>query len=376
MQFVRMFGTILVKEEAMRKHLICLLSIALILGGVSMSHAYSYPPTDVRAMGMGGAYVAAGSGVASVNFNPALIRQSKKVEIVLPNLNLRFDDHAGLVDAIDAFNSTTNPLEQAAILNQISAAPGVDATAYAGIGVGFNLLGLGLAVTYADEINFSTDVDNFTLLPPDADVEYRGLEQQQWILTAGYDFGGLTLGGNVRLIDGTGLINTVAISDNPDIDLDTLRDGLEVSPDGTQTAFDLGIVFNLSSVFEIGVVGRNLNEPEFTFSTETLKLDARYRAGLALNFPVVKISADYDLNKAETFGGNEYQEWALGTEIGLGSVFALRLGLSENTAISSDPIIYHAGLGLGVPFFRFDLAGMYGGDGDFLGAGANLSFKF
>jgi hypothetical protein len=372
-----MFEAILIKEEAMREHLIYLLSIALILGGVTMAHAYPYPPTDVRAMGMGGAYVAAGSGVASVNFNPALIRQSKKVEIVVPNLNLRFDDHAGLVDAINAFNSTTDLAEQARILSEAIAAPGVDATAYAGIGVGFNLLGLGLAVTYADEIDFSTDVDNFALNPtPDADVEYRGLEQRQWILTAGYDFGGLTLGGNVRFIDGTGLINTVAISDNPDIDLDTLRDGLEISPDGTQTAFDLGIVFNLSSVFEVGLVGRNLNEPEFTFSTETLKLDARYRAGLAINLPVVKFSADYDLNKGETFGGNEYQEWALGTEIGLGSVFALRLGLSENMAISSDPFIYHAGIGLGVPFFRFDLAGMYGGDGDFLGAGANLSFKF
>lgn len=361
----------------MRKHLVCLLTIAMVLGGVIAAHAYSYPPTDVRAMGMGGAYVAAGSGVASVNFNPALIRQSKKVEIVIPNLNLRFDDHSGLVDAINAFNATINPLEQAAILSQLAAAPGVDATAYAGVGVGFNLLGLGLAITYADEINFSTDVDNFTLLPtPDADVEYRGLEQRQWVLTAGYDFGGLTLGGNVRFIDGTGLINTLKISDDPNIDLDTLRDGLEVSSDGTQTAFDLGIVFNLSSVFEIGVVGRNLNEPEFTFTTETLKLDARYRAGVAINLPVVKFSADYDLNKGETFGGNEYQEWALGTEIGLGSVFALRLGLSENMAISSDPIIYHAGIGLGVPFFRVDLAGMYGGGGDFLGAGANLSFKF
>ncbi len=360
----------------MRKHLVCLLTFAMVLGGVIAAHAYSYPPTDVRAMGMGGAYVAAGSGVASVNFNPALIRQSKKVEIVIPNLNLRFDDHAGLVDAINTFNSTVDPLEQLRIINEVIAAPGVDATAYAGVGVGFNLLGLGLAVTYADEINFSTDAKADPLAPLDPDVIYVGLEQRQWVLTAGYDFGGLTLGGNVRFVDGTGLINTLKMSDNPDIDLDTLRDGLEVSSDGTQTAFDLGIVFNLSPVFEIGVVGRNLNEPEFTFTTQTLKLDARYRAGVAINLPVVRFSADYDLNKGETFGGTEYQEWALGTELNLGSVFSLRLGLSENTAISTDPIIYHAGLGLGVPFFKIDLAGMYGGDGDFLGAGANLSFKF
>jgi hypothetical protein len=104
-------------------------------------------------------------------------------------------------------------------------------------------------------------------------------------------------------------------------------------------------------------------------------LEARYRAGAAIDLAVFRIVADMDLTEVESFGGTKYQEFAVGAELKL-PVVALRAGLSQNTAESDDPALFHAGLGLNFPVLKIDVGGMIGESGDFYAAGANLTFGF
>jgi hypothetical protein len=339
---------------------------------------------------MGGAYVANGSGVASVNYNPAALREGGAMEILLPNVNLRVDDHIGLEDLVNDLNDpavASSPTLAINVLNRLDAGGSFDGVGYAGAAVGVNLAIFSYAVGYSDLIEGSialTNVDTTpagVLDPSNNLLSYGALEGQQLVFTGAFDLGGITVGINARQIEATTYTFTQNVFTDPEVSFDALDQGVEADAD--DTAVDIGVLFDLGPMLRVGAVGRNINEPEFDLAGGgKLVLDSRYRAGAAFKVGGLKVSADMDLTEAdmdltevESFGGTKYQEFAVGAELKL-PVVALRAGLSQNTAESDDPALFHAGLGLNFPVLKIDVGGMIGESGDFYAAGANLTFGF
>ena len=183
-------------------------------------------------------------------------------------------------------------------------------------------------------------------------------------------------------------------------DFDTFIDDLDLSEtSSSEASIDAGILFKASENLRIGVVGRYLNSPSFPFqgvvasrdgfgdvSTSMMtvpyyiEIEPQFRAGVAWK-PVsaVTLSADYDLSKNKSLGipGYEDQTMAVGAEIRLPKeIVSIRAGAYKNTAADDANLVYTAGLGLRIYFFRMDVAGAYDFDDKEGQVSANLAFRF
>ena len=349
------------------------ISVIIMVLGVSLALAPAaiaqpFPITDVRALGMGGAFVAAGEGIGAVQYNPALLGKDSTAGVVIPQLTVRIEDHIGTIDLIDEFNDPTTTLtRQIEILNDLEDAGAVDVNAHGAIGVGFGAFGLSMGFTYSDLIFGTVYADNVTatLLTQTATIEFRGLDARQIIISGAKGFGDFAVGGNLRSIDATTYTYSENIEDNPDIGLSEIIDGAESSE--SAFALDVGVFTNLLPTLDIGVMARDVNGPKLG----DIEFDPRYRIGAALHLPVVTIAADYDVGDNSLEGAADYQEWAIGAEFDIWAI-ALRAGLSNNTALDGAPTMVHLGLGLGF----IDIGAAYAEDGDYYIAGVNLALGF
>jgi hypothetical protein len=352
----------------MKRIAVLSLTAALVLGLAASAMALPFPITDVRALGMGGAFVAAGEGIGAVQYNPALLGEQTVVSVVLPNTTGRLEDHAGMIDLIDDYNSVsgaTSTLDKIAILNEIDNET-VDLTGNTAIGVGFGAFGLDLGVTYSDLIYGIVSATNVTATAntQDATINFEGIQAKQIILSGSKSIGNVVVGANLRNIDATTYNYTENIADNPDISLSDVTSGSESSE--SAVAIDMGVLFGLVPMVDIGIVARNFNSPKLG----DIEFDPRYRIGAAVNLPTVTIAADFDLTEDDQ-GGSKYQEWAVGAEFDLWAV-ALRVGLSNNSSLSGAPTLTHLGLGLGF----MDLGFAYAEKGDYYMAGLNFGLGF
>jgi len=118
------------------------------------------------------------------------------------------------------------------------------------------------------------------------------------------------------------------------------------------------------SMLQVGLTGRNLNSPSFkgptingvVFPTQYLKPSAT--ADLAfIPTETVTFAGDMDLTSSDSvLTGREYQRIAGGFEWNVFHTLALRVGVSKNIAVTTDPTLYSAGVGLNLWFMRIDLA--------------------
>jgi len=348
--------------------------VMITLVFTSSVRAASFPITDVRALGMGGAFVAAGEGIGAVNYNPALLAKSSTVGVVIPELVGRFEDHIGMTDLIDDLNNAfdmADTTQMISILDQLDQGGATDLDAYAGIGVGFGIFGISGGVTYADLIygtvfpdNIYTTQDAGFLDPANNTLEFRGLEARQLILSGAGSFGNLSVGANMRNINATTYIHTESLFSDPDIDLGEVLEGSEA--DESAIAWDVGAVLGIASMLDVGIVARDVGGTDLG----VVKFDPRYRVGAAFHLPTITISADFDISEDDT-AGTSYQEWAVGGEFNVWAI-ALRAGASKNTGLSGSPTLVHLGLGLGF----LDIGAAYADEGDYYMAGLNLVLGF
>ena len=381
----------------MKRNIIFLMAVLLVLGAGSAAHAFPFPYTDVRALGMGGAYVAGGSGVSAVNYNPALLAKGKHLELVLPVATVRVDDHIGIQDKLDSIDAllggqdpalwalTATSTDLATLDNLIISLdqPGknsVDAEVYGGAAVGLNAFGLMVGVGYSDLIDASviTNMDTANLsasgyVGNNSTLEFKGLDARQIIISAAREFSGFTLGANLRQINGSSYMHTIsAFNNSGNIDLDTLK---QSEHDYTATAVDVGFLTSLTPLVDVGVVARDLVAPKAEFfDGSTYEPDTRYRAGVSINLALLHVVGDFDLSTTESFSGAKYREMAVGAELAL-PVLKLRGGVSKNTALDGAPEVLHLGVGFSLLAVKFDLGGAFDTDNQNLVAGARLSFK-
>ena len=353
----------------MKRVTIILTAAIIIMTFASAAWAVSFPITDVRALGMGGAFVAAGEGIGAVNYNPALLAKNTTAGVVVPELIGRFEDHIGMVDLIDDLGNaydTADTTQMIAILDQLDQGGAVDLNLYAGIGAGFGIFGISGGVTYADLIYgtaYPNNIDAGNLSPSATTntLELRGVEARQLIITGAKSFGNILVGANLRNINATTYTDSESLFTDPDIDITTGTEAKE-----SAVAWDVGAVLGLSPMLDLGIVARDVGGTDLG----VIEFDTRYRVGAAVNLATFTIAADYDITEDDT-GSTAYKEWAVGAEFDVWAI-ALRAGMSQNTGLSGAPTLLHFGLGLGF----LDLGAAYADEGNYYMAGVNLSLGF
>jgi len=174
--------------------------------------------------------------------------------------------------------------------------------------------------------------------------------------------GTIDVGGALKLMPGYTFEKKIKIdTESGDID-DELKDAEESD---VSYGVDLGILYKPQKMprLSIGLVGKNLNTPEFdTTSGATLKVEPQVRAGAAYDFlnDKVTVALDADLTKNETFIEDYYSQF-IGGGIAYHPVnwFSLRAGAMRNLQESNDGTILTAGLGFGLKWLQLDISGQY-----------------
>lgn len=153
---------------------------------------------------------------------------------------------------------------------------------------------------------------------------------------------------------------------------DTVADFDNNTKQTIQPGVDLGLLYDKREKyrFKFGVVGRNLNSPEFdqpaaATGERKFRVQPQARAGIAL-YPFKRtfwvISSDVDLTSNITaVPGFSSRMWGAGTEINLinSNLFnlGLRAGLMKNLAEENSKFTYTGGLGLKLLHFFLDVSG-------------------
>ena len=386
----------------MKKQWIAILALSIIMVP-ALSQAAQFSVVGPRALGMGGASVAAVNDSTAVYWNPAALADFRKVDIRVP-VEAGIADHMGLKDTWDKINniySKVQALDQTAandmkqlISDLDKPDTGADVDLSAGLLVSIPIaksalavsaLGLGYAGLFPVVDTLNTDTSITLPLSPNyiannhTAVTGLGLTAREPAVSLATSFGdAVFIGVNAKMIYADTYVNSTAITTNT---FNTFRSDFEQSKTSTNKAsLDAGILIKPAESVRVGVVGRDLNSPSFPYegavaqkqpsgdvilATATkgeITFDPQYRAGLAWQpFKTLTLAADYDLTKNKTLTpGYESQTAAVGLEkTFLAEYLNLRVGANKNMADSGAKTIYTAGLGLRFLALRFDLAGGY-----------------
>jgi hypothetical protein len=363
-----------VKENTMKRISVFSVVVLVVLAFVSAAWALPFPITDVRALGMGGAFVAAGEGIGAVQYNPALLGEDTTLEVVIPNLVARVEDQLGLADLIDDLNNLNLPADSTqaiAILNKLDQGGGIDIQASGTIGAAFSAFGIGAGVGYntmilgnASPLNIDATVAGIADTSKNL-LRYDATQFNQLILTGAKGFGNIIVGANLRQLDATVYTDEVSLFSDPDVGIGDVTEGVE--QDETATAIDVGVLFGLVPMVDIGIMAKDINGPKLG----SIEFEPRYRIGASVSLPMITLAADYDLSDKTVDGATEYQEWAIGAEFDVWAI-ALRAGMSNNTSLGGSPTLLHLGAGLGF----LDIGVAYAEEGDYYMAGVNLALGF
>jgi F plasmid transfer operon, TraF, protein len=147
-----------------------------------------------------------------------------------------------------------------------------------------------------------------------------------------------------------------------------IDDYLSDAKNDYQQSMNGGIDLSIStrwSMFQAGLIGRNLNAPSFKGPTvngvtfDDIRVEPSAAAGIAfIPWETVTLAADLDLTQAQTaLEAYKVQRASVGLEWNILHTLALRGGLSKNIAETDDPALVSAGVGLNLYALRVDVAG-------------------
>jgi hypothetical protein len=399
----------------MKKQLVGLLTLIFLIAP-AVSQAASFSVVGSRALGMGGASVAAVNDSTAVYWNPAALADYRRVDIRIP-AEIGGQDHVGLKDKWNRINDiflqvqNNNPAaisEMVSLvddLNKHDTGADIDASAGLLISIPFSksamaisALGFGYAGIYPTvdtlHVDPSSSSSNF-IANNNTAATGIGIGAAEPAISYAISFSDkVFVGVNAKMIYAETYVTSQTLTSKT---FDTFVTDLSNSKTkSSKASLDAGILIAPVESFRIGVVGRDLNSPSFpdegvvaqkqpsgNVTTAVTKgditLDRQCRAGLAWRpFKTFTMSADYDLTKNKTLTpGYETQTAAIGLEkTFLSEYFNVRLGANKNLADTSAKTIYTAGLGFRLFALRLDLAGAYDFDRRQGEASADLALRF
>lgn len=399
-------------------------SLLVFVGGILMAgmvFGMEFQPIGFEPLSMGGAGVASARGSFATYYNPALLAEHRhgaqiSISAGVGAREINVVDHIDrladidLTETIDriAANAPSGSNAQAdrdsvtiirSELQAVSGRNGVQLMPTAALGVqignfGFGAYGLSEATAYAvidpsrlDMIvehggayyRYDEGADIYSLTTP-ADyaghsMEYAldngltylkltGLAYVEIPVAYAHQFetpwGNLDVGGAFKIMPGYTFDGDVKIdTDSGDVS-DSLRDA---DKRDTSWGIDLGLLYKLARApgLSLGLVGKNLNTPEFdTVTGRTYKVDPQVRAGVAYDCwdDRLCLAMDLDLTSNETFVP-DYDAQFVGAGINFHpcSWFSIRGGLMRNIKESDEGTILTAGLGFGLKWLQLDIGG-------------------
>jgi hypothetical protein len=380
---------------------------------------YEFHPIGFRAIGMGGAGVANASGSMSAYYNPALLAQHKysfetgvDVGIGIREMNLinpidklaNTYDLTGAIDKIgdNAPNSGTNDPDTIENIKgslteiyKLSNGNGFQLEPTAGFGMQMGNFALGayasaeiasnavidrnhLYLIFKDEDNggyfyYYPDTDTYGATDKKTYEKYSlqyaldnnltyiningiGLAEVPVSYATNIDLRGATLsvGVNLKYMQGITYKSLLSLGS----DSDELGNSLTDNSKTTSTfGIDMGILVSSDAV-KVGLVGKNLNAPEFDYYDGTkYKLEPMFRGGVAIDFTNwLTFAMDIDLTRNKT-SIPDYKSQYIGGGIDFHqSWFSIRAGAMRNMLQDEEGTILTAGFGFGLKWLQLDVA--------------------
>ena len=395
------------------RSLILLLLVAGLFFGATPARA-QFPWAGARAVGMGGAQVAAVDDGTAAWANPAALGRLEGWGIQVFGGGLA-ENRNNLVGTLDRLSNL--PFDDIASGERLDLLPGLisdidnllqsdTSVIFSGVGaIAAHYKGFSLSVGTVPYAGIYPVIDLTHIVPGggpgnglafnDTGLYFAGLNAREVRLAYGKGFQGNTLlvGGAARVIFARTYFTRCGAFDS--CENKTLRDLVneafeENALSSTEFAFDLGAEVNLG-IFRFGVVGTSLNEPNFDVAVvpgapATLPLPRQIRGGVAVTpLPFLTLAADGDFLKSDTLApGTQSQQLSLGAEFRI-PLFAFRAGGFHDFAATDAPWGYSVGVGLRLPAVAIDasvLLSPQGGvdptdlDREILGAGASVRVHF
>ncbi|MBI5789165.1 MAG: conjugal transfer protein TraF [Candidatus Schekmanbacteria bacterium] len=187
-------------------------------------------------------------------------------------------------------------------------------------------------------------------------VLFKGAAVLEVPLTYGYAISdNLSIGGNLKYMQGVVYQKTIKVFDQDKDDF--FKNAYDDYTRSSTFGVDLGLLAKLGD-FRLGVVGRNLNTPEFdAVGSGKYQLDSQVRAGVAyMPAKWLTLALDADLLKNNTpFANFDSQNIGAGIELRVLNFLVLRGGIYNNIAMSNSDPVYTAGLGFNFWGVNLDL---------------------
>ena len=392
---------------------------AITILSLSLLNAGEFHALGAKSIGMGGTGVASASGSLAGYYNPALLTETKGVEVSLGlGVGIREKDIGEQIDKlsdmelndvvdnianhapINGSNSSSdkkNILDAQEILKNIGNENGVSLMPTAHLGVQYDNMAIGLYMsseivvsanidkTHTDLIvtenggyySYNAENDTYALSTKDAyeasslqyalDNKTTSVDAKGLVLTEipvsyakAFDLpmGELSVGGSLKLMHGTTYTQTLDIDDEDATDEDKLK---ENQKDSDNIGLDLGLLFKPSSIpaLKVGLVAKNLNAPSFDLQTGgEIKADLQVRTGVQYTLAEsLDLAVDLDLTSNETLiNGYDNQMFGAGINYHPVSWFALRAGAMQNLANSNEGMVYTTGIAFGPEQFQLDIS--------------------
>jgi len=362
-----------------------------ILGAFAVSAAAATalaqtPAPGAKAMGMGGTFVASGNDATALWGNPAEMTECALGCATLFGGASGVDQNGFARTLRDDFSDldlgNVDPSEIPKLLDDLRsfATSGTGTIGSGSAGLGYALRGFGIGIgetVYAGANPAIQYVSPGSSVPSLASrVVLKGIEARE--IRAGYagTFLGFSIGGDVRYVQGRTYFATESLAEAADDPLSLLRDALKKSETRTdKVAFDFGATWSALGKFRIGIVGQNLNEPEFDFADGSrAALPRAIRAGAAfapVSFDGIVFSADADLNNQKTLvPGLSSRRIAAGAQI-----FFVRVGAFRDLEAVDPHWAFTAGLNLPLKVVSIGVSGVYSADKRDVGLSGEIRVK-
>ena len=346
------------------------------------------PSPGAKAIGMGGTFVATGDDATSLWGNPAGLAQCPLGCGILFGGGVGTDVNEFARTLRDDFSgldlgSLTDPAEIARLEGDLAKlqekGTGVIGSGSAGIGYALRGWALGIgatAYTGAYPVIQTVQVGNVTLPSLSSRVTLKGLEARELRLGYAGTYSGFTFGGDVRYIQGYTYLADESLADVADDPEQIFRDALKKNERRTNRfSADLGATYTFVGKVRVGIVGENLNEPEFDVADgSTIPLPRTVRVGAAfapVSFDGIVFSADADVNHQRTLvPGLTSRRIAGGAQI-----FFVRLGAFRDLDAVDPHWAFTGGLQLPLKVISIGISGVYSSDRRDIGAAAEVRVK-